>query len=86
MALAADPAVDVVVELMGGSEGAARALVEASLAAGKPVVTANKALLAVHGRELAALAERHRVEGDELEPVFGREISELLQEIGRGHV
>ena len=61
VALAADPAVEVVVELMGGSEGAARALVEASLAAGKPVVTANKALLAVHGRELAALAERHGV-------------------------
>ena len=61
VALAADPTVDVVVELMGGSEGPARALVEASLAAGKPVVTANKALLAVHGRELAALAERHGV-------------------------
>ena len=43
------PGVDVVVELIGGSEGPARALVEAALAAGKPVVTANKALLAVHG-------------------------------------
>ena len=58
VALAADPAVDVVVELIGGSEGPARALVEAALAAGKPVVTANKALLAVHGAELAAAAER----------------------------
>ncbi len=56
-ALAADPAVDVVVELIGGAEGTARALVEAALAAGKPVVTANKALLAVHGAELAARAE-----------------------------
>jgi homoserine dehydrogenase len=55
--LAADPAVDVVVELIGGSEGPARALVEASLAAGKPVITANKALLAVHGASLAARAE-----------------------------
>ena len=57
VALAADPSVDVVVEVMGGSEGPARALVQAALAAKKPVVTANKALLAVHGAELAALAE-----------------------------
>jgi homoserine dehydrogenase len=61
VALAADPAVDVVVEAMGGSEGPARALVEAALKAGKPVVTANKALLAVHGAELAALAEDKNV-------------------------
>ncbi|HZH47044.1 MAG TPA: homoserine dehydrogenase, partial [Roseococcus sp.] len=59
--LAADPSVDVVVEAMGGSEGPARALVEAALSAGKPVVTANKALLATHGAALAALAERHGV-------------------------
>ncbi len=58
LALAADPAVDVVVELIGGAEGIARTLVEAALAAGKPVVSANKALLAVHGGELATLAER----------------------------
>ncbi|HTW26906.1 MAG TPA: homoserine dehydrogenase [Acetobacteraceae bacterium] len=58
VALAADPAVDAVVELIGGSDGPARALVEAALAHGKPVVTANKALLAVHGAELAALAEQ----------------------------
>ena len=57
VALAADPAVDVVVELIGGSEGPARDLVEAALAAGKPVVTANKALMAVHGAGLAAKAE-----------------------------
>ena len=57
VALAADPTVDVVVELIGGSEGPARALVAAAIAAGKPVVTANKALLAVHGAELAAMAE-----------------------------
>ncbi len=48
---------DVVVELIGGEEGVARALVEASLAAGKHVVTANKALLAHHGARLAAMAE-----------------------------
>ncbi|MDB5414563.1 MAG: homoserine dehydrogenase, partial [Rubritepida sp.] len=61
VAMAADPQVDVVVELMGGSEGPARALVEAALAAGKPVVTANKALLAIHGASLARLAEKHGV-------------------------
>jgi homoserine dehydrogenase len=58
VALAADPAVDVVVEVIGGAEGVAKALVQAALAAGKPVVTANKALLAVHGAELAAQAEQ----------------------------
>jgi homoserine dehydrogenase len=55
--LAADAEVDVVVELIGGSDGPARALVEAALAAGKPVVTANKALLALHGAALAEQAE-----------------------------
>ena len=61
VALATDAGVDVVVEAIGGSEGPARSLVEATLAAGKPVVTANKALLALHGRALAALAEKHGV-------------------------
>jgi homoserine dehydrogenase len=60
MALAEDPGVDVVVELIGGAEGVARRLVEAALRAGRPVVTANKALIAVHGAELAALTERDR--------------------------
>lgn len=54
--LVSDPDVDVVVELIGGSEGTARAVVEAALAAGKPVVTANKALLAIHGPALARLS------------------------------
>jgi homoserine dehydrogenase len=45
---------DVIVELIGGAEGPARDLVEAALAAGTPVVTANKALLALHGATLAA--------------------------------
>jgi homoserine dehydrogenase len=53
--------VDVVVELVGGSEGIARKLVEAALAAKKPVVTANKALLAHHGASLAAMAEKSDV-------------------------
>ncbi len=58
-AMATDAGVDVVVEAIGGAEGAARRLVEAALAAGKPVVTANKALLAVHGAALARAAEAH---------------------------
>jgi homoserine dehydrogenase len=58
VALAADPQVDVVVELIGGADGPARALVQAAIAAGKPVVTANKAMIALHGAELAAAAER----------------------------
>jgi homoserine dehydrogenase len=56
-AMAADPEIDVVVELIGGSEGTARAVVEAALAHGKHVVTANKALLAHHGGALARTAE-----------------------------
>lgn len=50
-----DPAVDVVVELMGGIEPA-RSLIEKALANGKPVVTGNKALLAAAGSELFAMA------------------------------
>ena len=49
--------VDVVVELIGGDEGPARELIELALENGKDVVTANKALLAVHGQALAELAE-----------------------------
>ena len=45
------------VELIGGADGPALALCQAALAAGKPVVTANKALLAHHGAELARLAD-----------------------------
>jgi homoserine dehydrogenase len=51
--LVTDPSVDVVVELIGGVEPA-RSLLEAAMGAGKPVVTANKELIAAHG---AALAE-----------------------------
>ena len=58
VALAGSPDIDLLVELLGGSEGPARAAVTAALEAGKPVVTANKALIAVHGLELAKLAER----------------------------
>jgi homoserine dehydrogenase len=57
LALAALPDVDVVVELIGGSEGVAKSLVEKALANGKHVVTANKALIAHHGMEIAKIAE-----------------------------
>ena len=61
VALAQDPSIDVFVELMGGAGDPAKRAVESALAAGKPVVTANKALLARHGQKLAALAERRQV-------------------------
>src|SRR5215467_716230 len=61
VALAADSGIDVFVELMGGDGDPAKRAVETALAAGKPVVTANKALLARHGIALAALAEQHGV-------------------------
>ena len=58
VALAKDPSIDVFVELIGGEAGIAKASVEAALGAGKHVVTANKALLAKHGFDLAQSAEK----------------------------
>jgi homoserine dehydrogenase len=60
LAMAADPNIDVVVELIGGY-GFAKSLVQAALANGKHVVTANKALLAVHGNELFTQAQAQGV-------------------------
>ncbi|MEM9578305.1 MAG: homoserine dehydrogenase [Pseudomonadota bacterium] len=57
VALAKRADVDVFVELVGGDEGPAKDAVEAALSAGKDVVTANKALLAIHGQALAEAAE-----------------------------
>jgi homoserine dehydrogenase len=57
LALAHDGEVDVVLELMGGEDGVALELTRAALAAGKAVVSANKALLAQRGGELARIAE-----------------------------
>lgn len=54
-AVIANPEIDIVVELIGGY-GIAKALVLEAIAAGKHVVTANKALLAVHGTEIFAAA------------------------------
>ncbi len=56
-ALAGRDDVDVVVELIGGADGPALTLARATLAAGKPFVTANKAMLAHHGLALAEAAE-----------------------------
>ncbi len=61
VALAGDREIDVFVEVIGGESDPAKRAVEAALAAGKSVVTANKALLARHGVALAALAEQHHV-------------------------
>lgn len=58
VALATEADCDVVVELIGGSAGVAKAVAEAAIAHGRHVVTANKALMAEHGVALAVLAER----------------------------
>lgn len=57
VALAKSDAIDLFVELIGGEDGPALAAVKAALEIGRPVVTANKALLARHGVALARLAE-----------------------------
>jgi homoserine dehydrogenase len=56
----ANPDIDIVIELIGGC-GIAKTLVLEAIAAGKHVVTANKAMLAVHGTEIFAAASRHGV-------------------------
>lgn len=60
--LAAHPDVDVFVELMGGSDGPAKVAVEEGLKSGKHVVTANKALIAMHGQDLESLAQANDVD------------------------
>jgi len=57
VALAKRDDIDVFIELIGGDNGPAKAAVEAAIATGKHVVTANKAMLALHGQELALAAE-----------------------------
>ncbi len=57
VALAGRDDVDCVVEVIGGSDGPAKAVVETAIAGGRHVVTANKALIAHHGQELAEAAE-----------------------------
>ena len=57
IALARRADVDLFIEVMGGHDGPAKAATEAAIAAGKDVVSANKALLAHHGQDLAEAAE-----------------------------
>jgi homoserine dehydrogenase len=61
VALAKRDDIDVFVELMGGEDGPAKASVEAAITAGKHVVTANKAMLAIHGQAMAEAAEVAKV-------------------------
>ncbi|MCP5072272.1 MAG: homoserine dehydrogenase [Rhodobacteraceae bacterium] len=61
VALAKRDDVDVFVELIGGEDGPAKAAVEAAIAGGKHVVTANKAMLALHGQAMAEVAEAAKV-------------------------
>lgn len=61
LAMVADADAEVIVELIGGAEGIARAVCERALASGRNVVTANKALIAHHGMALAGAAEAHGV-------------------------
>ncbi|NNE83649.1 MAG: homoserine dehydrogenase, partial [Alphaproteobacteria bacterium] len=58
VAMAREAEADAIVELIGGEDGPAKAVCEAALAAGRHVVTANKALLAVNGAALTDAAER----------------------------
>jgi homoserine dehydrogenase len=82
----ADTDADVVVELIGGEDGPALALVEAALKSGKHVVTANKALLAKHGATLAKLAEEHgRALKFEAAVAGGIPIVKALRESLMGH-
>lgn len=53
--------IDVVLELIGGADGVALELTQAALKAGKHVITANKAMLATHGTQLASLAEKQKL-------------------------
>ena len=59
LGLASNPKIGIVIELIGGSSGVAYKLVKKSLLNGKSVITANKALLAIHGNELIKIAEKN---------------------------
>jgi homoserine dehydrogenase len=58
VALAADPEIDVVIELIGGADGVALEVVRTAFQHGKHVITANKAMIAHHGTDLAVQAEQ----------------------------
>ena len=59
--MASDNNIDVIVELIGGPDGPAFELAKSTIANKKSLVTANKAMLAMHGDELSNLAEKHNV-------------------------
>ena len=59
--LGREPEIDVILELIGGSDGVALSLVKTAVENKKHVITANKALIAIHGFELATMAEQNRV-------------------------
>jgi len=59
--LAINPNIQVLVECIGGSSGAAYKLVKTAIENKKHIITANKALLAIHGNELVKLAEKNNV-------------------------
>ena len=81
VSMAGQAGADVFVELIGGSEGVAKAAVEAALNGGKHVVTANKALIAHHGTALARLAaEQQRVLAYEAAVAGGIPIIKTLRE------
>jgi homoserine dehydrogenase len=81
VAMAALPDIDVVVELIGGSDGIARRIAETAIERGKHIVTANKALLAHHGTELARQAEARGVSlGFEAAVAGGIPILKILRE------
>lgn len=79
--IAKDPDVQLVVELIGGADGVALEVCTTALANGKHVVTANKALLAKHGKTLAELAKQNKVQLKyEAAVAGGIPIIKLLQE------
>jgi homoserine dehydrogenase len=88
VAMAAAPGIDVVVELIGGSDGVARKVVTTALEHGRHVVTANKALLAHHGNEIAHLAESKKISlGFEAAVAGGIPILKALREgLAANHV
>jgi homoserine dehydrogenase len=76
----ADPSIDIVVELIGGCDMAKRIILE-SIAAGKHIVTANKALLALHGEEIFAAASRRSIDlGFEASVGGGIPVIQVLRE------
>ena len=60
--IAQDPDIDVVCELIGGESGIALDLSQAAFFSGKHLITANKAMLAIHGDNLSILAELNKVQ------------------------